>query len=72
MNNKDTKIMPMTYYTLFSNVSIIDFEQVNVCWVHWFSLTWSSRQLFFENPEAYSRLSQLSMIEFFAKIVNGF
>ena len=28
VNNKDTK----TYFTPFSCVSIVDFEQVNVCW----------------------------------------
>ena len=32
INNNDTKATSLTYCTLFSNVSLVDFEQVNVCW----------------------------------------
>ena len=32
VNNKDTRTTSLTYFTPFSSVSIIDFEQVNVSW----------------------------------------
>ena len=31
VNNKDTRTT--SYFTPFSSVSIVDFEQFNVCWV---------------------------------------
>ena len=33
-NNKETRTMSLTYFTPFSSVSIVGFEQVNVCWVN--------------------------------------
>ena len=32
-NYKNTRMTPLTYFTAFSTVSIVDFEQVNVSWV---------------------------------------
>ena len=31
VNNKDTRMT--SYFTPFSSVSIVDFEQLNICWV---------------------------------------
>ena len=33
VNNNNTRTTSMTYFTPFSSVSFIDFEQVNVSWV---------------------------------------
>ena len=33
VNNNNTRTTSMTYFTSFSSVSFIDFEQVNVSWV---------------------------------------
>ena len=32
VNNKGTRTTPLTYSTPFSGVSVVDFEQVNICW----------------------------------------
>ena len=33
VNNKNTRMTSLTYFTTFSSVSVVDFEQVNVSWV---------------------------------------
>ena len=33
VNNKDIRTTPMAYFTPFSSVSIVNFEQVNAGWV---------------------------------------
>ena len=33
VNNKDTRTMSMAYFTPFSSIFIVDFEQVNISWV---------------------------------------
>ena len=35
VKNKDKVLKLWTYYTYFSIASIVDFEQVNVCWDYW-------------------------------------
>ena len=33
VTNKNTRMTSLTYFTTFSSVSVVDFEQVNVSWV---------------------------------------
>ena len=70
--NKNTRTT-LTYFTPFSSISIVDFEQVNVSWVqlgtvNFFKGVYRMRI----SSKAYSGLRQTCKLNFFAEIVNGF
>ena len=53
VNNKKSKTTSMTNISYLSSVSIVDFEQVNICWI------WAVGSAFLKLPKMFELLFQI-------------